>query len=137
LLPTDRDRGFEPRLSLSNKTTIEFEKFYLLLNQDHHYPRSIDECLLFDRPVRKLTRFLTIGVSSNGRTSDSGSEYRGSNPCTPAEKQVSFTIEFIYFGSHFCKHSIGVLPAGTPLEESLHPSQTLFEILKISTIKRF
>src|SRR6185436_7779394 len=35
-------------------------------------------------PVEKifnLTRH--VGVSSNGRTSDSGSDYRGSNPCTP------------------------------------------------------
>ena len=34
---------------------------------------------------------LPTGVSSNGRTSDSGSDYRGSNPCTPTEAPIGTT----------------------------------------------
>ena len=35
-------------------------------------------------PAKQEKTVIDIGRSSNGRTSDSGSEYRGSNPCLPA-----------------------------------------------------
>ncbi len=40
-----------------------------------------------------------IGVSSNGRTSGFGPEYRGSNPCTPArEKAPARALFHLRFG---------------------------------------
>jgi len=36
LLPTGRDRGFEPRLSLKSNPNIESKRYYLLLNLEYH-----------------------------------------------------------------------------------------------------
>src|ERR1022692_3480265 len=37
----------------------------------------------------KMALFTVFGTSSNGKTADSGSAYRGSNPCVPANSDLS------------------------------------------------
>ena len=42
--------------------------------------------LKLSRELRKLGLLLMIAPSSNGKTADSGSAYRGSNPCGAAQQ---------------------------------------------------
>ena len=91
-----------------------------LINREQRYKSGED--LPPDKNVaacagRKLTsaasirkfRFLFAGRSSNGRTPDSGSGYRGSSPCLPAKRNQTLTGGPILESPVLCAYST---PAG-------------------------
>ena len=57
----------------------------LLTSVDENAVGVTEKPLTFRRKLHKLSCFSTIAPSSNGKTADSGSAYRGSNPCGAAE----------------------------------------------------
>ena len=56
----------------------------LRTNVDEKGVRLSQESLTVSTDLRKLGLLLMIAPSSNGKTADSGSAYRGSNPCGAA-----------------------------------------------------
>ncbi len=51
-----------------------------------------------DSPAVRLVEWIFTGTSSNGKTADSGSAYRGSNPCVPANPPYAFEPQLRYDG---------------------------------------
>ena len=51
----------------------------------------------FATNYKLLATSCPIGVSSNGRTSGFGPEYRGSSPCTPATHFKKYALAFFDF----------------------------------------
>ncbi len=56
----------------------------LLTSVDENRGRETQNPLTVLRELRKFGLLLQIAPSSNGKTADSGSAYRGSNPCGAA-----------------------------------------------------
>jgi hypothetical protein len=71
----------EPQLSHRGMREVLTE---LRTNVDESEVWVAQNTLTLSRELRKLGLLLKIAPSSNGKTADSGSAYRGSNPCGAA-----------------------------------------------------
>jgi hypothetical protein len=83
-LPISKSNDFSPGCRLEGRVLLELQSILCTTVEEKGGARVSVIPLTVLRELRKLGLLLKIAPSSNGKTADSGSAYRGSNPCGAA-----------------------------------------------------